>query len=367
MTIHARLGDAIMAADRVDKAKNYLRFALACCAWPEDPAGYVAKRWPKLENDSRVLARATAINRSAVSPGTTSGADTSALAIADAYGGALVEYLRPRTVIGRMQGWRRAPFNVKIPRETSSAAIAWVGQGQVRPLSAGTLDTLTLPFHKASGVVPITEELAKFSDPAAEDAILSHLARAIVAFQDTQALDASVSATGANPASFLSGATSVTSGGLSTVAGAASDIVNLLAALGSELVSPYIVTTPMTAVRLASKGPPFDRVSATGIGDIFGVPTLTSNAVLADSDSPSNAQIVAVDADRWLLAEGPIELGTSTMASVQMETAPDSPATASTIMVSLWQQGLVGLRVQKYMTWAAANSGGAAVLTGLQL
>ncbi len=124
-----------------------------------------------------------------MSAGATNDGSYDPLAPASPFAEALVEYLRLRTIIGRMTGWRRAPFSVKVPRETATAAVNWVGQGQVCALSQMALDSLSLPFHKAVGVVVLTEELARFSDPSAEDVVRNHLTAALVSFFDSQALD----------------------------------------------------------------------------------------------------------------------------------------------------------------------------------
>jgi hypothetical protein len=39
-----------------------------------------------------------------------------------------------------------------------------------------------------------------------------------------------------------------------------------------------------------------------------------------------------------------------------MDSAPDSPATASTVMVSLWQTNQIGLKAERFVTWAKGRS-----------
>ena len=43
-------------------------------------------------------------------------------------------------------------------------------------------------------------------------------------------------------------------------------------------------------------------------------------------------------------------------ASLQMDSAPASPADATTVMVSLWQHNLVGLRAERFVNWKRANA-----------
>jgi hypothetical protein len=48
-----------------------------------------------------------------------------------------------------------------------------------------------------------------------------------------------------------------------------------------------------------------------------------------------------------------------------MSTAPDSPRTASTTLVSLWQQNLVAVLVRRYIRWQRRREGSVAILTGV--
>jgi len=52
-------------------------------------------------------------------------------------------------------------------------------------------------------------------------------------------------------------------------------------------------------------------------------------------------------------------------AAVQMESAPDNPADATTVYTSLWQQGLVGFRAQKAVNWSKRRSTAVSYLYGV--
>jgi hypothetical protein len=51
-------------------------------------------------------------------------------------------------------------------------------------------------------------------------------------------------------------------------------------------------------------------------------------------------------------------------ASVQLDSAPDSPPSASTTTVSLWQENLFGLKAERFFAAEKITSTGVAVLTG---
>ena len=50
-------------------------------------------------------------------------------------------------------------------------------------------------------------------------------------------------------------------------------------------------------------------------------------------------------------------------ASLQMDSAPASPADATTVMVSLWQHNMVGLRAERFANWKRANANAVKYLT----
>ena len=61
------------------------------------------------------------------------------------------------------------------------------------------------------------------------------------------------------------------------------------------------------------------------------------------------------------MTEGGVDIRRG-MPDVQLDTAPDSPPTASTVLVSTWQRGLVALKVECWINWAV-RSGAVATLT----
>jgi hypothetical protein len=48
-----------------------------------------------------------------------------------------------------------------------------------------------------------------------------------------------------------------------------------------------------------------------------------------------------------------------------MESAPDSPPTGATVMLSLWQNDLVALRMERFFGFTLMRSNGAASLSGV--
>jgi hypothetical protein len=122
-----------------------------------------------------------------------------------------------------------------------------------------------------------------------------------------------------------------------------------------------LVMTPSQALKIGlmrnSLGQKeFPDISMAG-GFLEGFPVITSTNIAATGGSPVDGYpIVAVNAPNVYLAEEGLTVDMSREASLQMDTAPDSPETASTVMVSLWQRNMIALKVERYMTWLKKHS-----------
>ena len=49
--------------------------------------------------------------------------------------------------------------------------------------------------------------------------------------------------------------------------------------------------------------------------------------------------------------DGQVTIDASREASLQMECAPDSPPTGSTVLISLWQQNAVAIKAERFINW----------------
>ena len=285
-----------------------------------------------------------------------------------------IELLRPLTVIERIPGLRRVPFNIKVPRETSPTTAYWVGQGAPKPVSAGALDTVTLDFAKIAGITFQTIELLKFSRPNSEQIMVNSLTKAISYLMDRDFLDpAKALSTGVSPASITNGATTIAASG-TTADAFRLDFGNLVAAFSQNnngSVSGLVVVMSQTqALRLGLMRNDFGAKEFPDLGinggSIEGIPVVTSDNIVANGGSPADGWIIVgmIASDILLADDGAVDVDISTEASIQADSAPDSPATASTTMISLWQQNLVGIRCERFITWQKARSTSVYYITG---
>jgi hypothetical protein len=102
--------------------------------------------------------------------------------------------------------------------------------------------------------------------------------------------------------------------------------------------------------------PMFPGIGIDG-GNYRGLTFITSQA--------AGANVIALQPGLILYADdGGVTIDASREASLQMDNAPMSPADATTVYVSLWQNNLVGLRAERFINWAKANANAVKYLTG---
>jgi HK97 family phage major capsid protein/HK97 family phage prohead protease len=276
-----------------------------------------------------------------------------------------IEYLRPLTIIGRIPGLTRVPFNVKIQRQTGASTVNWVGQGAPKPLTSLAFDTVTLDLAKIAGIIVLNDELVKISNPAAEALVQSDLAKAIVQFMDAQFVDPTKAATvGVSPASITNGVSAITPTG-TTGAAFRADMKTMLGQFlsnnmqvnGTVLLMPQRLALGISLMTNSLGQREFPNLTMNG-GEVLGLPVITSEGIPSTGGSPTDGDlIIAVSAPDILLADdGVVTIDASREASLQMDSSPDSPATASTVMVSMFQQNQVAIRAERYINWVKRRS-----------
>lgn len=348
----------VSVKSREEKGIGFARYAMAlmaCKGNKYEAAEFAKARWGDQSHEIVTMLKA------AVAAGTTTDATWAApLVPTTNLTNDFLEMLRPATIIGKLDGrFRRVPFNIAMPAQTGGGTYGWVGQGSAKPLTSAAFATVTLGFAKAAGIIVLAEELVKFSNPNAEQVTRDEMIAGIGAFLDVQLTDPAIAAVAnVNPASITNGIAGTAASG-TTEAAARADLKALLAGfitgnfgLGGVvlIMNEGIAFTLGMAVNAVGE-PAFPGITATG-GSILGIPVITSNAVTAATG------IIAVHAPSILYADdGGVEIDMSREASLQMDSAPANPTTATEVMVSLWQRNLVGLRAERYINWKVARTG----------
>lgn len=295
-----------------------------------------------------------------------------------------IEYLRPRTIIGQfgaagVPGLRRVPFNVRIPAQTSGGAAYWVGEGQPKPVTKFDFDDIEHRWFKLASIAVVTEELIRFSDPAAEALVRDSLARAVIQEADLAFIDPTNAGTSnVKPASvlyFASNAPTVASSGGTDAETVRCDIQALwaffTAAHNPASTAVYVMNSTVARALSLLQNPlgqsEFPGITVNG-GTFLGTPVIVSDNVPAGVVALINAE------DIFFSDDGQVTIDASREASIQMLNndvsgagAPtnNSATPTATSVVSMFQTNSVALRAERYMNWTRRRASGVAYLTGV--
>lgn len=354
-----RLADFTARAETQEKALAFTRYAIALMLSKGDIRGAAqvfTNRWPQCR-------AAPMVRKAAVTAGSTAGWG-GPLAEMETFADGFLALLRPATILGRLTGIRNAPFNVRIPLQTAGASVGWVGQGASVKASALALNETTIKMTKVAGIVAVSSELIRSSDPAAEELVQADLIAGIAQFSDEQLLNpAKAEVADVSPASITNGVTPIASTGDDTDA-VVTDLQAAFAAIvtgGAQLIAPAIIMKPTSALRLAAMSGPGGGQAFPGLGvnggTIWGVPVITSASV--------GDRIVVLDAAEMILADGGVELDASGNATIELDTAPTNPTTAAGVVTSLWQMNLIGIMAKRYVYWRMRRPGAVSFISGV--
>ena len=304
--------------------------------------------------------------KAAVAPGgTTDPAWAGALATVQNVTSEFIALLRPATLLGRIptggaNGLRKIPFNASVPIQTAGGSYGWVGQGMAKPVTSLAFGSAKLEMSKAAGIVVLTEELVKVSSPAAEEIVRDDMIAGIAAFLDQQFIDPAVAyLANVHPASITNGIT-----GTASSQHPLTDLMVLL----NKFVAAKI---PMRgAVLMMNESNALAMSFLTGAGGMRMFPNVTIDGGSAEGinvivTSATGTNVILLHPPAVLYADdGGVAVDVSRDASVQMDSAPANPTDATTVLVSLWQNNLVGLRAERFINWKRAVDAGVALVTG---
>ena len=316
-------------------------------------AAEYAKRWEKETPEVALYLKA------AVAPGTVTDATWAAPLVNQNIAADFLELLRPATILGKIPNLRKVPFNTKVPAQTAGGTYGWVGEAKPKPVTKLAFSSESLGISKAAGIIVLTDELVKLSNPDAEDLVRRDMIAGIAQFLDQQFIDPAVAAVaGVNPASITNGAPTA-----AATTNPLADIMNLIAHFATNMIPVEGLTFIMSAANALSLSfrtfidgsLMFPGVDIQG-GSYKGLTFVTSQA--------AGSNVIALQPQQILFADdGGVTIDASREASIQMDSAPTSPADATTVYVSLWQMNCVGLRAERFVNWKRANPNAVKYLT----
>lgn len=326
------------------KAGNNPMYAAELCRkhWPD---------MPELELTCKAIVEA--------GDTTTSGWASQLVPSAQQLQGEFLDMFRAATIIERLPGITRVPFNVAVPIRTAGGTAAWVGEAAPKPVSSETFTNVTLRFEKGAFIIPISQELARFSSPSAETLIRDSMIKTMKTFFDTHFVSATAAVSNVSPAGILNGITGVAASG-TTMAAAQADLAALIGrfvANGVPLDEVVLLLSSGTAAKLGLARTDlgvriFPGLSRTG-GELESFPVVVSETV--------GNKIIGVYAPDVLLAEDPaVNVTASDQATIEMDSAPaigeQSPPSTASVYKSAFQYNLIFIRAEQFRTWKVARA-----------
>ena len=342
---------------------------LALAKGSEEVAAQIAER--EYPDDPRIATSLRVGTTKAAVPGAytgDSGGWAEDIAEAQTLTTEFVEYLRPMTIVDRINGLRRVPFNIKVPRLTTGQSGYWVGEAKPAPMTSGVFDTVTLGKTKVGAISALTKEQIRFSNISAETAIRDDLARAVVARMDTTFISTAAASAGVSPAGLLNGLSAISANGSGAVADIRSDIQDLFAPFAAANISRKNMVLVMhenlhLALMLTHDNGfrAFPDITADG-GSILGIPVVASNHVAA-------GDVIMISASDILLADdGEVTVEMSDETSLEMldgsleQDGTDGTGATTAGLVSMFQTGMVAIKIERFINWQKARAASVAYI-----
>jgi HK97 family phage major capsid protein len=258
------------------------------------------------------------------------------------------------------------PFNVRVSGFSAGLTGNWVGEGKPAPASKATSINTTLTWAKVEALTALTQEEVRFSNPSAEQKVRDDIARAINYRIDYDFIDpAKAAVSNVSPAS-ITNAVVATAPTTTTPAALITDLTTMMKLFGSNNLDTSDVVLIMSAqmavtisMMTTTLGMPyFPNITMYG-GNLRGIPVLVSENLTAVG-SPGTQTIVAVKASEVYKADdGNVTIDASDQASIEMldgSLVQDGTAGTGASLVSLWQNGLLGIKAQREITWKLRRS-----------
>lgn len=297
-----------------------------------------------------------------------SGGWAETIAEAQNIGSEFIELLRPQTVVDRLPGLRRVPFNVKVSRMTTGQSGYWVGEAKPTPLTSGVFDNVTLGKTKVGSIAVMSQEQLRFSNINAEMAVRDDLVKALVAALDTKFMSTDAASAGVSPAGILNGVTGKAATGSGDADDVRTDLVNLFETFSAANMSMSSLAYVTTENLHYALGVMRSSLGVSEFPGVMGEPGSLQGRPIISSNHVPGGNVVAISTPNILLADdGDVDVDISREASLEMldgSLTQDATAGTGASLVNLWQSGLVGIKVERFINWIPGRASSVERITG---
>ncbi|WP_111848711.1 phage major capsid protein [Acinetobacter baumannii] len=257
-----------------------------------------------------------------------------------------IELVRKATAVDKLAPlMREVPFNIKMPKQNSAVSVGWVGETKRKPTTNPTYGSVTLSKSKVAGIVLLSEELVRWSNPKADRLVRDDFVKSTAEFIDADFFDPDKAETELSPASPLNGIAPVISSG-ETAAQIEADLVKVIKTLtdqgiplsGAHWVMSETRAATLSVMRDALGKKYFEEMNITGSRSLMTLPVLISKGC--------DDKIVLILPSEIMIADDEfMDFAVSTEASINMGTdeAPD--------WLNLFEQDLIAIRAERFIRW----------------
>lgn len=260
--------------------------------------------------------------------------------------GEFIDLVRQKTLVDKIASqMRHVPFNIKLPTQTASGSVGWVGEGKMKPVGNPQFGSMTLSHAKIAGIVLLSDELIRFSNPKADQLVRDDLVDTVAQFIDEQFFDPDKAEATESPASVLNDVSAITATGTTAdkVDTDTNELIKELVDAGISLEGAVWGMSETRAMQISGMRDAlgrtyFEGMSLVGNRSLKGLPVLTSGK-LGD-------KIVLIVPSQILLADdGGVDFSVSTEATINMgdERTPNN--------VNLFQNNLTAIRAERFIRW----------------
>lgn len=273
--------------------------------------------------------------------------NSSALIVENQLANEFIEMLRAETIVDKLSSqMRAAPFNATIPGMATGGIAAWVGEGEAKPATNPTFNTVEIKHHKLAGIVVRTDDLLKLSSPGTDQMLRDDMIEACAALIDNTFIDTAAQTT-KRPAGVLNGATKIDHTG-TAVSNYRADLASLRASFisnGLSLKGAYYVMSETRASDMSELTDALGNPYYRGMDAPFGEKTLKGLPVI-ESETATDVIALIKPSELYLADDGAVEIAFSDQATINMGTD------AEQVLVNLWQQNMTAIRAERHITWA---------------
>jgi HK97 family phage major capsid protein len=243
---------------------------------------------------------------------------------------------------------RPLPIKSRIVITTLAGTGATIGEGQLKKATRLSLDGVEVALRKAVGIIVMSDEVTRLSGVRGARLFRGELTKAVAAATDAEFI-----------AELVAGVTPIASFG-STAEALRIDIRIMLQQIDSDDSSKFYLLMSSSSCKnmaLLEDDDLLRNLTVTG-GSIAGIEVVVTDA--------AEGNLILCDANQLGADRGLIDVNRSKQATIQLNDAPDSPPTASTLPTSLWQANLSALKIERWFGVEKLRSAAVAVISGAQ-